>query len=195
MGLYVSLKIVIATFPGNAIYETAFTHQQTAWGFVSVVMRSRWLKGSGMDGIGGKKEKKRERERKRDVEEEVLEIHGKARMADGRSVLTCILYAVCCEFTALNYPPPLPRRLPSRHVLYTLSHPIPRRSSPLPSPTPLAWLCTPGTRLTHKLTLCPLFIPAEILRNAVRARENPGVINLQVNSARRDYHCYRNLAN
>lgn len=62
---------------------------------------------------------------------------------------------------------------------HPLSHPLPRRSSPSPSLTPLAWLCTPGTRLTHKLTLCPLFIPAgpEILRDAVRARENPGVIN------------------
>jgi len=47
-----------------------------------------------MDGIGGKKEKKRER--KRDVEEEVLETHGKARMADGRDPFSpayCMPYA------------------------------------------------------------------------------------------------------
>lgn len=79
-------------------------------------------------------------------------------------------------------------RLLSRRALIPPPPPLPREST-IPF-APLARLCMPGTRLTHKLTLCPLHPAGPGNSSGRRPRTNPRVINLQVNSVCRDYHCY-----
>lgn len=175
MGLLVFLWIVVAMFSENAIYGTAFTHQQMMRysGFVSVVMRSRWLKGSGMDDVDGKRKRDREREgeRKRDAEGGCLKYMEKRgwQMEETRSHLHIVCRMLRVYRTELSTAVP-----PAVAFTARSPHPL-RQSSTPPIADSLAWLCsTPGTRLTHKLTLCPLFVPVnpEILRNADRARES-----------------------
>lgn len=155
-------------------------------GFISV-MRSRWLRTVEWTTLVARERERNEWTKARKKEgrlagggRERLKRGWNTRKSGGRwkrSVLTCILYAVCCEFTALNY-----HRSP-RGCFHDAPSLRPRKS------TPLARLCMPGTRLTHKLTLCSLHFagPGNSSRRRLRSW---CVINLQVNAACRGFYCY-----